>query len=226
MKKQSISWKTFSAPIIALLLVCVAGMAEAKPSFGSNCLLCHSTTGGNMNIFPDPVEIVVGSSETITFDITSIPNGKAAVAVSDLDALFAGNYIVGAGWTAYSGYYASDFIEATGPVTMELWIGAAVTPGDYGLGAILAGGSADWGMSKNFTVRVVAVPEPPTLDIVSVVGGIVHLSWSPAGNYTLQYSGSPGFDVVIDTAGVGDTVTGYDYNVGTATKGFFRLVSM
>jgi hypothetical protein len=223
MKRKSNSWNRLSPLIVALLLVGIAGVTEARPSFGGSCLVCHSNPNGDMNILPDPVEITVGSSGTITFEVTDIPAADAAIAVSGLEALGPGNYTIGAGWTEYSGYYASDLVAATGPVTMELWIDVSAAPGDYALGAILAGHTL-WGLSKDLTVRVVPVPGPVTLDIVSVNEGTCHLSWSPSGDYTLQYSDSLAFDSPINTVEVGETVTEYDYHVGTAIRGFFRLV--
>lgn len=64
----------------------------------------------------------------------------------------------------------------------------------------------------------------PELKIISVESGICHLEWTPTGSYYLEYDSSPAFDSVIGTVDVGDTVTEYDYNAGSATKGFFRLV--
>ena len=51
-----------------------------------------------------------------------------------------------------------------------------------------------------------------------------HLKWLPADEYHLEYSASPDFDPILDSVEISDAVTEYDYNVGTATKGFFRLV--
>ena len=61
------------------------------------------------------------------------------------------------------------------------------------------------------------------LQIISVENGMCHMKWSPAVNYTLQYFGSPGFESIIDSIDVGDTVTEYYYDAGAATSGFFRL---
>jgi len=63
-----------------------------------------------------------------------------------------------------------------------------------------------------------------TLRIISVKNGSAHLEWSPAGSYYLQYSATPGFESLLGNVIVDDTITEYFYNVGTAGRGFFRLV--
>ena len=44
---------------LACLLVITAGTAHAFPSKGGNCTACHSAPAGNMNIAPDPIDIVI-----------------------------------------------------------------------------------------------------------------------------------------------------------------------
>ena len=64
----------------------------------------------------------------------------------------------------------------------------------------------------------------PKLKIISVVSGVCHLEWTPAGSYYLEYDSSPGFPAQLDSVEVGNTITEYDYDAGTATTGFFRLI--
>ena len=68
------------------------------------------------------------------------------------------------------------------------------------------------------------IDNTPGMEMSSLESGICHLEWTPAGSYYLEYDSSPTFLAPLDSVEIGDTITEYDYDVGTATKGFFRLV--
>ncbi len=46
----------------------MVGVAEAFPSWGADCISCHSTPGGALTIVPDPILIKVGDSGEVKFD--------------------------------------------------------------------------------------------------------------------------------------------------------------
>ena len=157
--ERSLMRRVFVGAVIGVLVVGVAGVADAKPSFGPSCAGCHATVGGALEISPDPIAIVVGDSGQVTFNITDIPAADAAIALYGLDAPGLGA-TVGAGWTDYGTYYATGLISVTGPYLLDLAIDPGATFGDYGIAVILAG-SGGWADSYDFVVR--SIPEPSTV---------------------------------------------------------------
>ncbi len=183
MKKTVI--KTITAMTVGLLVMASSETVQATPTIagGAACTNCHGTSvggtvGGTLNVLPsDIVEIPLGGSQTVTFDITDIPSGKAAIALTGLaDPLLAAT--LGAGWSDIAGaYFATDtpFVEAPAPqsYTLGLTIGAGATLGDYGIGGQFAGNKgfnpASWASTFDFTVRVIeAIPEPASLALMGL----------------------------------------------------------
>ena len=65
----------------------------------------------------------------------------------------------------------------------------------------------------------------PVLRITSVVAGVCHLEWSPAGNYRLDYDLSPAFPGPLDSVEIDASTIQHDYDSGTApARAFFRLI--
>ncbi len=64
----------------------------------------------------------------------------------------------------------------------------------------------------------------PTLQLVSVEGGICHLEWSPAANYYLEFDSLPRFDSHVSVPVAGPAIW-YYFDAGAgATEGFSPLV--
>lgn len=88
----------------------------------------------------------------------------------------------------------------------------------HGSGGQYAG---NWAAAMGADIRFAIVPE---LRLSGFENGLCHLSWLPAGRYTLQCASSPDFAAINDTVAIGDTITEYYHAVGeTATKAFFKL---
>ena len=70
-------------------------------------------------------------------------------------------------------------------------------------------------------------PRPtPVLRITSVVNGLCHLEWSPAGSYYLDYDVGVAFSGPVDRVEVTEATTTYEYDCGESPlAGFFRLVA-
>ena len=151
--------RVFVSAVIGVLVIGIAGVADAKPFFGPDCMGCHTTAGGALEISPDPIAIAVGDSGQVTFNITDIPAADAAIALFGLDASGLGA-TVGAGWTDFGTYFASDFISTTGPYLLDLTIDPGATFGDYGITVIMAGHTL-WADSYDFVVR--SIPEPSSV---------------------------------------------------------------
>jgi hypothetical protein len=158
--------------LVAIVLVSISQTAVAKPDFGSNCISCHGSSGGGVEVQPQSfVEMTTGQAGQIVFNVTDIPNPKAALAITGLGDLGA---TLGSGWTDQGGYYTSDSLSATGSVVMDLTLDPTVNQGDYNLGVQLAG-KGMWGTALDYSVSVVtdttsAVPEPATIGLLALGG--------------------------------------------------------
>ena len=71
------------------------------------------------------------------------------------------------------------------------------------------------------TICVQPQQGPPLLKILSEDNGECHLTWSPAGNYILQFDTSPDFNSPVSIAVSGSSTI---YTAGISNKGFFQLV--
>ena len=164
--------------VVSVMVAC-SSIAQAKPDFGADCSSCHGTPGGALDVLPSSlIEIQRGTMGQVTFDVTDVPSGDAAIALSDLDDANLMATVVGTGWTLSSqNQYASDpFFASTGPQVLDLEIDALAVPGDYGVGIQLAGGpGSNWASSYDFTLRVTAIPEPATLALLLTGLGTVGL---------------------------------------------------
>ncbi len=161
------SWKLFLA---GLAVVAMAGVAQASPGYGGGgCPGCHGTPGqGDMAAVPDPIDIALGGSADITFDILAMPSSASRVNIQGLDAgLGAGNYTVGGNFALTSGSSPPSFssAQANSPandMVLTLGIDAAATPGLHVFDAYLVNGAtAGSHMQTTFAVNV--IPEPGTV---------------------------------------------------------------
>jgi hypothetical protein len=165
---------------LALLSVCFSGVASARPFFSNSCGNCHVNSGGQINVSPSNViEIIPSETVEITFNVVSMPDVPGAIALEGLDSAGMGA-TVGGVWTDYGSYYASDYINSTGPYTLELTIDAGATLGDYPIAVTLAGSGA-WSTMTDFTVRL--IPPPPIYVDAAASGTNNGRSWTTAYKY-------------------------------------------
>ncbi len=166
--------------LVLVAMACLVGLvtsdAQAKPGFGGGCTGCHGAPGGDLDVL-DSTGLTIGEDGQIVFDVTNLPAAKGAIKLTGLDASGLGA-TVGAGWTSYGDYYASDYISGTGPVTLDLMIDPGATLGDYDIGVQFVGHNM-WGSASDFTIGLASapVPEPTTLVMllgVSVLGLVLH----------------------------------------------------
>jgi len=118
------------------------------------------------------VDVTPGSGGTFTFDILGNP-GMGSLAVSGLEDPALGA-LVGAGWSSGGGYYFSDYIVGTGPVTLDFTIDGDAPEGGYALDFQFAGQSGFWGSVYGTELNV--VPEPATL-MVFLTGAVGLMLW-------------------------------------------------
>ena len=71
--------------VVSVMVAC-SSIAQAKPDFGADCSNCHGSPGGALDVLPSSlIEIEVGTTGQVTFDVTDVPSGDAALALSGLD---------------------------------------------------------------------------------------------------------------------------------------------
>jgi hypothetical protein len=162
-----------------LLVLGMSNFAEAFPSRGGDCTVCHSDPGGAMSISPDPIEIIVEDNGLLSFDVTDLGgSANVAIALSGLTDAFLDASIGGGGdsWTLQSDdVYTSDIFSSISTYTLDLVIGAGATLGDYLKGALLVGKGR---RASSFDYTVSVIPEPSAdFDTDGNVDGSDFLAW-------------------------------------------------
>jgi hypothetical protein len=162
-----------------LLVLGMSNFAEAFPSRGGDCTVCHSDPGGAMSISPDPIEIIVDDNGLLSFDVTDLGGSEnVAIALAGLTDAFLDASIGGGGdsWELRDGdVYTSDIFSSISTYTLDLVIGAGATLGDYLKGALLVGKG---GRASSFDYTVSLVPEPSAdFDNNGIVDGLDFLKW-------------------------------------------------
>jgi hypothetical protein len=159
------------------------GIAYAKPTQNNACTGCH-TGAGSLMPDPNPIEILIGSSGLLSFEVGSLPDptGINMIALqgltqTDLDATIPPG---GGGdtWNLDLGALAdikSNVGISTGPYALDLEIGLSAVLGTYNLTWYLAG-DGPAGTSGTFTVNVILEPSAD-FDTDSDVDGSDFLAW-------------------------------------------------
>jgi len=162
--------------LLIILALSISSTAAARPNFGSTCGAgggCHSTAdtgGGSISTLVTELEIALGDSGLITFNLTNAPE-NGAIGVFGLDAAGMDATVLGTDWTDGTGYYYSDiFANTTTSYALDLLIPVTATLDTYTIDFIFAGtggtgGSGRWAtdiasttVAHSFDVKVVPVP--------------------------------------------------------------------
>lgn len=160
------------AGVVSLAL---ANVGYAFPSqSNTNCSDCHGTEDGAVDVSPDPLSLLRGEDGEVTFDVTDLPDTPAYLSVTGLnDADLAAT--VGGDWTAGGGDNYILPVDATGAFALPISTSGASVLGDYEIGVFLAG-TGLWSTSTSFVVQTL-IPEPASIALVSIVGGVFAVSW-------------------------------------------------
>lgn len=150
---------------MALLVIDISG-AHAFPSQTQSCTNCHNDGSGSLTPNPNPINILVGGSGLLSFDVGTLPapSGNNMIALTDLSAA-ALDASIGAGgdnW-ALATFTKSDQNIGTGAYVLDLGIGPGATVGPYDLTWYLVGQVDDSPVGTSGTFRVNVIPEPTTL---------------------------------------------------------------
>lgn len=201
---MTISWKSLVASVGLLILL--AGVACARPTFGSTCTGCHANTAGAFSFSPSNLlQIPMGQTRGITINVTSKGSGNSALSLTGLNAAGLGA-TPDASWAAHTGtpnWWTLGPFSGVGAKSLSLTIGAGATRGSYPINVILAGGNEDWGTTGSFTVKVGV---PGDYNDNGVVDAADYVLWRNSG--PLQFE--------VDTPG---TVNGADYTAWRARFG-------
>lgn len=185
-----------------LIAIGVAGIANARPTYGGTCTGCHSNTDklpSAMNWSPTNFTLPRGATGSVTFNVTDLgvsatgANPRYAIALQGLeDALLDASIAAGGNWTLFSEShgtsYNSDVVAALGlvppyaPYVLNFTIGSNAANGAYPIGVSLAtsggGGSAlrtGFNTTPGFTITI--IPEPATLTMLLTVLGFASGTW-------------------------------------------------
>jgi len=176
--------RTFVPMLMAAAMMAIAASsAFAFPSRTDACINCHNDGSGSLIPSPDTLNVVMGDSGLISFDVTFLPepDDNTVIALTDLTqaGLDAAIGPAGDNWSTDATMTKSDQFTYEGAHTLELQVGAAAIPGSYNLTWYLAGAGPK-GKSGVFTVNVIDMVGAPTLSIAPATPGNAIVSWTPA----------------------------------------------
>lgn len=162
--------------LAALATLVLVGVANAYPSKGGSCAMCHKESGGQLTVAPDPVNIQLAANGLLTFKVTKLNDDDSVISVQGLDnPLLAATVMSNSSkyntWTfrsnaKYGQSYVSNTISEKGSYLMKLAIGADATPGIYPITVMFA--DEDEGcttLTFNLAVGPQGIPEPATLGL-------------------------------------------------------------
>ena len=153
---------------VASLLVIATGTAYGYPFYTQACSDCHNDGSGSLTPFPDPLNVLIGGSGLLSFDVGSLPapGGNNMIALTDLTQAGLAASIGGGGdsWTLGT-FTKSDEGIGTGDYDLDLEIGLSAILGTYNLNWYLPG-SGRIGTFGTFTVNV--IPEPSTFALAGL----------------------------------------------------------
>ena len=131
--------------LLIILALSISSTAMARPNFGPTCASggCHSTgnpTGGSISTLVAELEILLGESGSITFNLADAPD-TGAIGVYGLDAAGLTATDIGSGWTDGPGdyFYSDIFANTTTGYDLSLAIPSDATLGTYTIDFIFAG---------------------------------------------------------------------------------------
>lgn len=164
---------TTSAVLAGITAIAIAGAANAYPSKGGSCSTCHTKSGGELTVTPDPVSIQLATNGLLTFKVTKLKDDDSAISVQGLDNPLLQATIGGKcnTWTLkssskYGRSYVSNTISEKGSYLMNLAIGAGATPGIYPITVMFA--DEEKGCTTlmfNLAIGTQGIPEPATLGL-------------------------------------------------------------
>lgn len=133
------------AVLVGVAAIAIAGVANAYPSNGGSCTTCHTKTGGQLTVTPDPISIQLAASGLLTFKVTQLKDDDSVISVQGLDNPLL-QASIGSGsnkWTLksnlkYGQSFVSNTISEKGSYLMNLAIGAGATPGIYPITVMFA----------------------------------------------------------------------------------------